>query len=194
MQRSRGGINSAVLERVEHWDCRVPQSWSDPKWRHRVQPLGIMYERVSSWDISESYAPGDGPLDYYQTQLIACGWPFLTFEARDYLHATLRRGDQPSNVSIGRWRAGIVPPAWLIRKWKVVPLGVNVPVFPSLPGFVANSVLYGGIAMGVLIAPGTARRASRRNQRRCVWCGYQLAGLVKCPECGSEVAALRRRG
>jgi len=61
-----------------------------------------------------------------------------------------------------------------------------VPIRPIWVGTIANSVLYGALVWLVLFAPGLIRQRSRAKRGRCVVCGYELAAMVKCPECGAE--------
>ncbi len=60
----------------------------------------------------------------------------------------------------------------------------RLPLRPEFPGFVVNSLFYGGLALAAVVAPRSLRRRWRVRRGRCVGCGYELAGLVVCPECG----------
>lgn len=69
----------------------------------------------------------------------------------------------------------------------------RLPVTPIFPGFVVNTVLYGGIFYSIWwLVPGAYRRIRAKRCRlrgRCVGCGYSLTGLTadRCPECGGEI-------
>lgn len=65
-----------------------------------------------------------------------------------------------------------------------------VPLVPWWPGFLANTLLIAGMTLGVQAAVRWVRRRRRRMRGLCVFCGYELAGGGKCPECGGENAAV----
>ncbi len=58
------------------------------------------------------------------------------------------------------------------------------PIRPSLPGFLINTLFYALLAWLPFGATGFTRRTLRRRAGRCVGCGYELAALLSCPECG----------
>jgi hypothetical protein len=60
----------------------------------------------------------------------------------------------------------------------------HLPLMPVWPGFVINSLVYATLAGVAVCCPGVVRRAARRRSGRCVMCGYEVAGLARCPECG----------
>jgi hypothetical protein len=60
-----------------------------------------------------------------------------------------------------------------------------IPLAPVPLAFIANTLLYAVVLAGVFIVPPSLRRRARRRRGRCTTCGYQLAGLTTCPECGS---------
>lgn len=63
-----------------------------------------------------------------------------------------------------------------------------LPVTPIWSGLAIDTLFYGVIAWGLLLAPGAIRRCRRRRGGRCVKCGYDRAGLAAgaaCPECGA---------
>jgi hypothetical protein len=57
-------------------------------------------------------------------------------------------------------------------------------VEPILPTLLVNTLFYGSIVFGLSLVPGVVRRWHRRRRGRCVACGYELAGVEVCPECG----------
>lgn len=80
-------------------------------------------------------------------------------------------------------RGGLPMPAQFERR----PWATRLPILPMWSGFLLNTLLYGAVAGVVLFGPGAVRRAARRARRRrgqCEACGYDLAGLPRCPECG----------
>lgn len=64
-----------------------------------------------------------------------------------------------------------------------------LPIRPRPVGFVLNTLAY---ALLLVTLGGTVKRARslmRRRAGRCTSCGYQLAGLSRCPECGNLTAS-----
>lgn len=59
-----------------------------------------------------------------------------------------------------------------------------LPVYPIWTGVVADTAVYGLLWWTLLFAPWAARRRWRRRRGRCMKCGYDLAGVDRCPECG----------
>jgi hypothetical protein len=64
-----------------------------------------------------------------------------------------------------------------------------VPIAPVPLAFLANTLLYAAILAGIFFAPQVIRRHLRRRHGRCTTCGYQLAGIATCPECGGPSLA-----
>lgn len=57
---------------------------------------------------------------------------------------------------------------------------------PLPVGFAINTLVYATVLWGVSFGPGHVRRFKRRRQGLCVKCGYDAAGLQRCPECGTS--------
>jgi hypothetical protein len=57
------------------------------------------------------------------------------------------------------------------------------PIQPVVPGMFYNTLIYAGIPALVMTAVHLRAR-SRRRHSRCPACGYPVAGLPTCPECG----------
>ncbi len=51
-------------------------------------------------------------------------------------------------------------------------------------GFLANVIINGAAAYLLIRIPHWVRSRSLLRRGRCPYCGYDLAGLVTCPECG----------
>ena len=62
--------------------------------------------------------------------------------------------------------------------------GLLLPLRPLWPGFLVDTAFWGVAAFVVRSVPGFVRRRVRRRRGRCVRCGYELAGVATCPECG----------
>ena len=116
----------------------------------------------------------------------AYGWPFESFycsfaiagdDAFD-LRATSVRGAIPVR---GIYAAGAAAPPFACVSAKAIPLSI------LWPGFVINTLLFAGVFWVLFTAPGLIRRVARRQDGRCIACGYDLRGIdsQRCPECGA---------
>ena len=52
------------------------------------------------------------------------------------------------------------------------------------PGLAFNTIFFGVLCLVMFILPRRATIARRRRLGLCLGCGYDLAGLARCPECG----------
>lgn len=52
--------------------------------------------------------------------------------------------------------------------------------------FMINVAAWSGLILVLLRAPGIVVRRHRKQEGRCVQCGYILKGLQRCPECGEK--------
>lgn len=89
---------------------------------------------------------------------------------------------------------GIPMPAWWPTSQRC---GAMLPVRPIWGGLAVNGVLYAIVAAALAAVPGRIRRLSRRGRGLCEDCGYLVAGLQRCPECGrpaGSAACVVRRG
>ena len=109
---------------------------------------------------------------------VAVGWPMLAWSAEVV--------EDPPPL---RARGGVlVPGLGLGATIPNTPQRVLIPLTPILGGLIVDTVFY-----AVLLAAGvelyrSLRRRVRLARGRCGSCGYDLAGLDKCPECGKGVA------
>lgn len=62
---------------------------------------------------------------------------------------------------------------------------VRLPARPMVAGFLVNTIFYGSLLLGPLVLIDHARHRFRAKRGRCNVCGYELAGLPICPECGA---------
>jgi hypothetical protein len=100
----------------------------------------------------------------------ARGWPWLA------LWCGIDRG--------GAWRVEggllLTPKAARIDGVRTLPLR------PLWGGFVLNALVYGCVTASLHAAGVGWVRHRRRRAGRCARCGYDVAGLERCPECGPE--------
>jgi hypothetical protein len=62
----------------------------------------------------------------------------------------------------------------------------RLPLLPIWLGFVIDVGAFGVLAWIFILSLIGIRRRLRRRDNRCVACGYRLAGLDVCPECGAR--------
>lgn len=133
--------------------------------------------------------PGEVAALYEPLNVIehAAGWPYLAMYQRRVMtrpqHAVVR-----STLHL--------PIPWItdqtVDQSSGSGLGMALPLTPLWPGFVLNTMLYGGLlwAGWTVNTAALARLVTthRRRRDRCVrWrCGYPLGGHPICPECGTE--------
>ncbi|MHC5113608.1 MAG: hypothetical protein ACYTGP_04175 [Planctomycetota bacterium] len=102
------------------------------------------------------------------------GWPFRCL-----------RGTRVSGATDAHGLRNAWPiPERRLRVYAQLVVGF-LPYEPLWPGLVANTAFYGAAAWAVVCGPGLLRRRSRRRRGACLACGYLLAGLDRCPECGT---------
>ena len=61
---------------------------------------------------------------------------------------------------------------------------VVMPYTPMWPALIANTFLFIGVFLLLLVAPYVLRLRFRQARGRCIWCAYDMRGLGRCPECG----------
>lgn len=130
----------------------------------------------------------------------ASGWPFramrsgevVTIEEDWLTRSTFVYPPPADRVVVA------TPEVWLSRDECTFSLWdtqstCRLPVVPIIPGFIANSLLYGAIVYGLFWLLSSTYRGVRsvqlRRSGRCVNCGYCLSGLSSggCPECGQRL-------
>jgi hypothetical protein len=126
-------------------------------------------------------------------QLFRAGWPWLSLEWTDSTDGVHMEQPAPriaaGSVTLQSWSRGLMV---LMSPTKQVPYAhvMWLPVVPSGVGFVGNTLVYAGAswivwALAVLM-PRRLRRRWRRRRSCCERCGYGIAGMDRCPECGAN--------
>lgn len=121
----------------------------------------------------------------------ACGWPVSIFEVRD----PPDQGEQPLRFAFAAWHFEYRPQqsAFLIfpaarQPTGAVSLAKSMPTRIYWPGLAFNTIFFGVLFLVMFILPWRAKIARRRRLGLCLACGYDLAGLARCPECGLQSA------
>jgi hypothetical protein len=166
------------------WPGPVPRQWN-------TQPSGIVVHpqrRSSAWGVAWDWQSFQGRGDdwHYELNVWRIGWPVRSLGA--YRHVEKHElGVSYGEVWDKRWRpewnrvwlSGYVQrpakPGDPPRVW---------PLYPIVPGFALNTVIYAAALAGVILGAGWAKRRRRRRRGLCEGCGYEVAGLAMCPECG----------
>ena len=109
------------------------------------------------------------------------GWPFHAFSRADVSNGAF------DLEPVRGWRGGIRVPG-LREDARRMLFGPRrrIPLVPLWPGFAIDTLFYAGVSWPLLFGPFALRRAVRRRRGRCPYCGYDLAGLAGCPECGAS--------
>lgn len=173
-------------EKPLSWPGRVPQGWPPPKEVYigrwwcctTVHALGHTVRRLEDTN----------PTTKASEEMLSCnlyisrwGWPMRSLEIQwphsQNMLVSIWLFKKPTEAAL---RTGLPVSTSITRS----PERTHLPLMPVWPGFFVNSLLYSAIACALLCGPGMARRLRRRRRGWCISCGYDLAGLPKCPECG----------
>jgi len=165
------------------WPGPVPDEWKKEPGGIIIHPQRVTSMSSVAWDWQA--LSGRGNATMYQFNAWRMGWPFRSLGA-------YRHGQRPDLGRIFR-----EPPAWTPR-WQAEWIKGYVqppakagdpprvwPMYPIWSGFALNTLIFAAVPAGVWWVAGWARRSRRRQRGMCVACGYELAGLAMCPECGT---------
>jgi len=170
----------------DKWPVRVPSSWPEaPETIGRLVSSDLG-RNVEIW----AYAKQEDGREV-SVHVLRSGWPAKAVERTSWSSFSPWNLLNPSSTAgLCFPREGVPSSIWHVGLKIDLDLagwsfrGRTVPLHPVWPGFAVNTLAYGAVAWGVLFAPGVVKRWRRRRRGACVGCGYELAGLVRCPECG----------
>lgn len=177
-----------------HPDAFLPQRWA-LAWVSDSTPYSADGDGFRFIGIEGSYVPSS-PEDVampgaFESLLLAqdlgryevwwSGFPFRSVCGWHVQAGTLDNGGPPSDVWHGVLPIPIRPPQGVIY----------IPFRPLWLGFLGNVAVYGLAVFLVVEFFRRWRRAFWRENGRCMGCGYELAGLPACPECGRAAAPAR---
>lgn len=133
---------------------------------------------------------------------IAAGWPWRAVHAHQAIYLPGQAPSAPQinlDLLIGRaepeTRAPRDPNQPYADPWVGGRLVVDkdsyefvvMPYSPIWPALIANTALFVGAFLLLLVAPYVVRLRHRHARGRCIWCAYDMRGLDRCPECGVPV-------
>ena len=198
----RAGERSAAFHRIPGKDLYLRLTFaSEPLWSSltstdTVQSSpwyalgdveGPVFERSPLW--ARTSGLSEAPL----TQAFGVGWPLRAVRGHVWITpsaellarrtalerlttdtTTATRGFFTDVGFVGAWG----------RNWLVLPVWRNLSI---------NALLYGVMTLLLVRVWQAWRRQRRQTRGRCLDCGYQLAGLTRCPECATEAITKTRR-
>ncbi|MCA9278178.1 MAG: hypothetical protein H6815_05220 [Phycisphaeraceae bacterium] len=169
------------------WPRHLDAEWpKEPEHTRQSNSAGMsaIWYSILTGDLTKQLYP-----DLYQIVVVRTGWPIRTFAFERTFVLPEARGTigwQMDNVT-SIWTGGIEIPSWLRqpdeRPW-LEPSVRRVPIRPIWH----TSFLMTLVHMSILCSPWIAWRRFVRHRRRskgcCIHCGYNIADLTTCPECG----------
>ena len=123
-----------------------------------------------------------------RVRVVESGWPLRTFRSTTYEDPSwLPTGGQIQIRSPSALAHGLAVPSILLpllpERFRVAPQEERIPILPTL-GCVASTLTLGAISMAIAHVWRWGAAFRRRRGARCEKCGYAVAGLARCPECG----------
>lgn len=146
-------------------------------------PLVLVSPGGMSSSFVLQYTIGNSGGVYLASIDMLAGWPMPALRALVYDGGASRRATQPANPP---QLAGLKPPRVFLSD---AASARTLPISPIWIGLFANTAFYASLIWLTVLGFGLARRAYRTRRGLCAECGYELAGLTKCPECGTELPA-----
>lgn len=156
----------------------VPAEWGPPAVSFAFEPgVGCRYYQLQ-W--------GESADPRHMLHMYECGFPLRSLFGGGC-------GDFPVTNKQGvTWDVGYArtpvwtsPPGWMWANNNKYTCAIVF--YPLWAGVSANSAFYGALFALVWWVIRKRRFARRRSKGLCIDCGYGLAGLAKCPECGEPV-------
>lgn len=153
------------------WLSAAPDGWPE------LSSAAYGYQDRGWWASGQAFAPDPAGGQGFRMSWFISGWPRPSMQA--VWHDRVAPGAVPTSV----------PPRNRPAATGLFALsGGAPPLTPRWPGFAANTLLYAaivGVVAGLVMLIGPLRRRRRVRRGLCPRCGYDLAGLETCPECGA---------
>lgn len=179
------------------WPVAVPTEWPPQALQAEARStFGSMCLAYTGYDPEWTWRQGSGigERNMYTIWEHRSGWPLRSMASgrlvQDVVFDAVAAGPgrfdiiAPSTFS-GRLYQGRYPPQWMKPRNSPIFLMPVIPLLPIATGFIANTLIYASILWLAFVAPGVIRLSRRRRRGLCLACGYDLAALPRCPECGT---------
>jgi len=131
-----------------------------------------------------------GSGDYFCCDRHDAGWPMPSLRSEFEWSRSSAGPIASQTFEDAGWASGLPIP----RDWGAWRYARRLPVRPLWAGFAVNTVLFAAILALPLAAMALTRRVRRVRAGRCPRCGYDVSGLIACPECGGELGDGKRSG
>lgn len=193
-----------TMKLARSWIWPAPAEWGEPD-KYQIQRNWLATRETATSDallvrwVSPPSTTSSGPgqkqplgtqthIDRPYKQLsLRCGWPAPMLDVRDPTQSSV----SPSRMDCFSWRFDFFADVSLLRIYPLharpngpVVFAREMPTRVYWPGLVFNTIFFGVLFLVMFILPGRAKIARRRRLGLCLACGYDLAGLAMCPECG----------
>ena len=145
-------------------------------------------------NIDQSIHAIDRPVERWSAQ--RAGWPMHALMTEQYAIGPRPPIKRVRDMPVASLRHGIrggLILHHLPQHPMLHPLGYHsLPLMPLWPGFIVNSIFYSACIAALWLGFAGTRHALGRKRRRrgrgqCESCGYDMRGLVRCPECGTTI-------
>jgi hypothetical protein len=172
----------------------LPEVWKECV---GASDTGIGVSLFGFIDLSRAYQMPTKSSPLRLVYVVRAGWPWRCVSCR------FQRGLSGKKECEDRWYGGFDAPPWAGARdlTSESTLGVTawanwfpsdqrpLPYRPEWTGLVGGSVFFAAL-LSMIWVPQVIRHEFRRRRAACVECGYDLAGLPTCPECGRRIRSM----
>lgn len=167
---------------MDGWPGPVPREWVKSAEGIVVHPQRMFSNRSVAWEWESLRGRDD--LMKLEMNVWRIGWPVRSLAA--YRHVRVYPNVRQS-TEVVKWRA-LWLQAWM-NGYVQPPAKPGDPprvwaMYPIWSGFALNTLIFAAVPAGMWWVGMRAKRTWRRRRGLCIHCGYELAGLAMCPECG----------
>lgn len=176
------------------WAAGNPYGWPEPPQSKRAAATGARWAGDSlraENDNGTIRMMADPESSFTQvvtldSSLLEVGWPMLALRTRAWnLFNSPGAPAVPTPAALTAWEAG-----WEVPLKSLPPSSIGerrLPLHPLWAGFAANAAFYTLVAAAASHIPMWVRWALRRRCGLCTGCGYPIAAIPVCSECGRAV-------
>ena len=192
--RAAGWMRLDVIEDPSIWE-------RGDDWRREVRLTGesgigvwiVSLELEKQWPMRR----GSGITKVARVMVVESGWPwaglwavhvFMNPDPRQVYPEENARWPGTATDSEANWRGALQAPEFLNGRpveWRGGGLWSPLPYRVRWVAFGGSTLFWLGVLAGPGILWRAGRRVVRRRRGRCGWCGYDIRGLTRCPECGA---------